>query len=284
MEKICGDCGKIASQVSYYKIPIGKNNYSWACKSCLKKKYNKYKNFVSDAGALWLVLSEIGVPFVSHIYERCLDDMSKAQTNADPIAVYLRCMNESGEVFGGFWESDVMLDMITETLVDRENSLTNMDIVEQQDIWGKYITENGDIDLEAYLFLDKTMNDYTEDLESLDANTEKRYRDLCRCELRLRRANESGDGAEISKAQDSLNKQLSLLGLNDFKAKDNDERKLFIDKIAWMIEETEPCEEEDKEKYADIAGYEHIYNDWMRSMQNTLCHMKQYPNIPKEEE
>ena len=107
---------------------------------------------------------------------------------------------------------------------------------------------------------------------------------MCRAEWHKRKADESGNIGEITKAQDSLNKQLALLGLNHFKKVETDERKLFIDRIAWMIEETEPAEEEDESKYRDVAGFERIFNSFMRSMRNILVGSRDYPNIPKEEE
>ena len=126
--------------------------------------------------------------------------------------------------------------------------------------------------------------EYTSELLDIDVNLEKRFRDLAKCELRLRKANEINDGTGISRAQESLNKQLNLLKMNDFSINQKDERQKFIDRIAWMIEETEPAEEEDRAKYSDIAGYEKIYNSWMRSMKNILTGDTIYPDIPIEEE
>ena len=50
-----------------------------------------------------------------------------------------------------------------------------------------------------------------------------------------------------------------------------------------MIEETEPAEEEDKEKYRDIAGFEHSFKEIMRSMKNLLTGSRDFPDIPSEE-
>ena len=50
-----------------------------------------------------------------------------------------------------------------------------------------------------------------------------------------------------------------------------------------MIENEEPAEEEDKEKYRDIAGFEGAFKEIMRSMRNLICNTKEFPNIPKEE-
>lgn len=286
--KYCGYCevGKNYSQ--YYKSPIDKSRYLSICKLCCTKKLKQYSEIIgNDMAALWIVLSELGVPVFKEILEQT--EIAKANisinsANTDIINIYLRCLSESGKIVHGFWESDIMLDMLIDGLIDRKQTYEKIDIDREQTIWGRYLDENGQLDIMAYKFLNQTMEDYTSSMGELDANTEKRFRDLCRCELRLRKANESSDGGEISKAQDSLNKQLTLLKLNEFNSKNTDERKQFVDRIAWMIEETEPAEEEDREKYKDIAGYEKLYDSWMRSMQNMLLHQKEYPGIPEDEE
>ena len=75
-----------------------------------------------------------------------------------------------------------------------------------------------------------------------------------------------------------------MLGLNDYGRKDTDERKQFIDRMAWIIEETEPAEEEDEQKYRDIAGYEVAFANIMRSMKNLNSKIKDYPPVPEEEQ
>ena len=166
---------------------------------------------------------------------------------------------------------------------DEESEEIKIDWEEQIRVWGKFVNSDGELDEESYNYLNFTFEDYTKDLIEMDANLIRRYRDLCKAELRKRKADESGDIQEIAKAQDSLKKMLDMLNLSDFKKGEADERKQFIDKIAWMIEETEPAEEEDEEKYRDIAGYEKIYDDFMRSMRNILTGDRNYPTIPKEE-
>lgn len=282
--KTCGCCDVNKGFTQFYKSPMEKKKYLPICKLCCSRKVKAYKEQVGDElGALWLVLSELGVPVFYDLLNQVKAEIINAQVNTDIVAIYLRSLNESGKIVHGFWESDVMFDMLVEGVVDRKKEIEALNLDEEQIIWGKYLTEDGQLDIDAYRFLNQAMEDYTGTMGELDANTEKRFRDLCRCELRLRKANEAGDGGEISKAQDSLNKQLTLLKLNEFNSKDTDERKQFIDRIAWMIEETEPAEEEDREKYRDIAGYEKLYDDWMRSMRNILCHQKDYPGIPEEE-
>jgi len=53
--------------------------------------------------------------------------------------------------------------------------------------------------------------------------------------------------------------------------------------LIWRIEETEPAELEDRDKYVDITGYEAMYNSIMRSMKNMIAGSREYPDIPMEE-
>lgn len=75
---------------------------------------------------------------------------------------------------------------------------------------------------------------------------------------------------------------MKLLKISDFQRDEKSEDEKFIDKIVWMIEETEPAEEEDEEKYRDVAGYEEMYNEMMRCMRNLLTGTKDFPDIDPE--
>lgn len=282
--KTCGCCDTSRSNNQFYKSPID-GKLLPICKTCANEKLRKYtKEMGNDCAGFWLVLAELGIPFLKDYWIKVESLVTAAGNNRRPdlVLAYLRFLNEENKKVNGFWESDVMLDMLVDSIVVREEAEI-LDLNEQKKVWGNFTTVDGQLDIESYTFLNETFEDYTKDLVNMDINLEKRYRDLAKCELRLRKANESGDGVEISKAQDSLKKILDMLQLSNFKAQDTDERKQFIDRIAWMIEETEPAEEEDEEKYRDISGYEKIYNSWMRSMQNILLGERDYPNIPEEE-
>lgn len=54
--------------------------------------------------------------------------------------------------------------------------------------------------------------------------------------------------------------------------------------MAWKFEQTEPAEIEDENVYRDIAGYEAMYKEIMRSMENFIKGSKNYPPIPKDEQ
>lgn len=282
-KKVCGCCQTAKSPNQFHKSPMSSGQFLPICKLCCKDKLKAYTEITgSESAAFWLVLSELGVPFIKEVWDNFQIFKATATAGTDLIMAYLRILSESGIKVDGFWQSDVMLDMLMDSVVDRDVEKEELDLTEQQKIWGKFLVD-GQLDIEAYQFLNETFEDYTKDLLDMDTNLEKRYRDLAKAELRKRQADETGDIQEIAKAQDNLKKILDMLNLSSFRKEEKDDRKQFIDRIAWMIEETEPAEEEDEEKYRDIAGYEKIYDSFMRSMRNILTGDRNYPEIPKEE-
>lgn len=286
-ELYCPNCQTTKSFSNFHNhILVGKKFLPY-CKSCCSKKLKEYITKTKDEGAgLWCLLAELGIPFLKEVWEPT-KKIVLASTNAgrkpDLFLTYVKTAKELGLVLEGFWQSDMMLDDFIDISNGEESEEDKVDWEEQIRVWGKFVNSDGELDEESYNYLNFTFEDYTKDLIEMDANLIRRYRDLCKAELRKRKADESGDIQEIAKAQDSLKKMLDMLNLSDFKKGEADERKQFIDKIAWMIEETEPAEEEDEEKYRDIAGYEKIYDDFMRSMRNILTGDRNYPTIPKEE-
>lgn len=285
--KLCGCCGEIKDSKEFYKSPKIKEEYIFLCKNCCGQKLKEYENILDKkSAAFWLVLSEIGIPFISEIWKIVETYPSAGRRGKDYLLLYLKTLIEDGRLVNGFWESDVMLDDLIQIKKDEIVPKQELNLEEERKIWGNFYVDinTKQLDRGSYEFLNKTYEEYTSELLDIDVNLEKRFRDLAKCELRLRKANEINDGTEISRAQESLNKQLNLLKMNDFSINQKDERQKFIDRIAWMIEETEPAEEEDRAKYSDIAGYEKIYNSWMRSMKNILTGDTIYPDIPIEEE
>lgn len=283
-KKECGCCGTSKSTAQFHKSPMDSRKFLPICKLCCKEKLKAYTEITgSDSAAMWLVLSELGVPFIQDVWEKFEIFKANANVNTDLVMAYIRILNESGMKVDGFWQSDVMLDMLMDSVVDREVVRESLDLSEQQKIWGKFMAD-GELDVEAYEILNRAFEKYTKDLEEPDENYEERIRDLCKCELRLRRANEFGDGAEISKAQDSLNKQLAMLKMNEFQSNFKSEEQRFFEKKIAMIEHYRPAECEDLTKFLDKVGYEKDKAIPMRSIRNAIQGTREYPDIPKEEQ
>lgn len=279
-EAYCCNCQSAKNFSTFHAHVIVGKKYLPFCKTCCNKKLRDYIGVTKSEGAgLWCLLAELGIPFFKDVWEntqKIVFEATGAGRKPDLLLTYLRTFKEFGIVGQGFWQSDMMLDDFVEIGENKgEDNKEVIDLNEQQRIWGRF-------EVEDYDFLNFTFNEYTQNLLEMDANLIRRYRDLAKAELRKRKADESGDIQEIAKAQDNLKKMLDMLNLSDFKKGEVDERKQFVDRIAWMMEETEPAEEEDESKYRDIAGYEELYNDFMRSMRNTLTGDRRYPNIPPE--
>ena len=281
-KKECGCCGTSKSTAQFHKSPMDSRKFLPICKLCCKEKLKAYTEITGkESAAMWLVLSELGVPFIQEIWDKLEVFKATAGINTDLVMAYLRILNESCIKVDGFWQSDVMLDMLMDSVVDREVEREELDLEEQQRIWGKFMVD-GQLDIEAYQLLNETFEDYTKELFDMDTNLEKRYRDLAKCELRLRKANESGDGSEISKAQDSLNKQLALLKMNEFQSKQlSDEKRAFEYNVS-LIEHYRPAECEQLQEYLDKVGYEKEKAILMRSIRNSIAETREYPDIPKE--
>ena len=281
-KKVCGCCQIAKSSAQFHKSPMSSGQFLPICKLCCKEKLKNYTEITgSEDAAFWLVLSELGVPFIQDAWSQLKVFKETAGINTDLVMAYLRILSESGMKIDGFWQSDVMLDMLMDSVVDRDVEREELDLAEQQKIWGKFVVD-GKLDVEAYDILNRAFEKYTKDLDEPDENYEERIRDLCKCELRLRRANENGDGAEISKAQDSLNKQLTMLKMNEFQSKQlSDEKRAFEYNVS-LIEHYRPAECEELQEYLDKVGYEKEKAILMRSIRNSVAETRDYPDIPKE--
>ena len=282
-KKECGCCGTSKSTAQFHKSPMDSRKFLPICKLCCRDKLKEYtKATGSESAAFWLVLSELGVPFIQEIWDRFEIFKATATPTTDLVMGYLRILSESGMKIEGFWQSDVMLDMLMDTKVDREVVREDLDLVEQQKIWGKFLVD-GQLDIEAYQFLNETFEDYTKDLSmEMDTNLILRYRDLAKAEFRKRKADESGDMNEIKNAQSVLNNQLALLKLNNFKDNKQSDTEKFIERMAWNIENTKPSECEDTEIYKDYSNFGVKWEDILRTVKNLVAGTREYPDIPKD--
>lgn len=286
--KVCMACEQEKPCTAFYKSPNPLYDYIPLCNQCRNERLATYNKVAkTDGGGLWILLMELGIPFISSVWKETEEDLKGPfgrGVKPNSFVRYMERLEESGIEVQGIWQSDVMLtDLVDFAPEAKEAKKLQVEVDKLIKIWGRFTTRDGSVDQDAYLFLENSFENYTQELPEMDVNTENRYRDLCRCELQLRRANESGDANDISKAQDRLNKQLKLLNLDTFNNNVKSEQEKFIDRIAWMIEETEPAEEEDRKKYRDIAGYEKSFGEIMRSMKNLLTGSRDFPNIPVDE-
>lgn len=255
------------------------NTYLPLCRGCLNNRFKQYQKALNSEGAaLWCLCAEMGYPVIKEYYDIALSRKTNMPNSSNLFMVYHNTLKELGFIIEGFWQSDLDLSDFAKTGQKVWKAEEKpLDITEMEKIWGKF-------EVEDYELLNGFFDAYTKEVDNLNYSLELRYRDVAKGELRLRKANESGDVGEIDKAQKNLKSLLDMLGLNDYGKKDTDERKQFIDRLAWMIEETEPAEEEDEKKYRDIAGFEKAFNNIMRSMRNLNSKVRVYPLVPEEEQ
>lgn len=285
--KVCMACEQEKPCTAFYKSPNPLYDYVPLCNQCRNERLATYNKVAkTDGGGLWILLMELGIPFISSVWKETEEDLKGPfgrGVKPNSFVRYMEHLEESGIEVQGIWQSDVMLtDLVDFAPEAREAKKLQVEVDKLIRIWGKFTTKDGSIDQDAYLFLENNFENYTQELSEMDVNTENRYRDLCRCELQLRRANESGDANDISKAQDRLNKQLALLGMNDFKSNIKSEEQLAFEKRVAMIEFSKPAECEDLKKYLDMVGYDKEKAILMRSIRNAICGTRDYPDVSKE--
>lgn len=285
--KVCMACEQEKPCTAFYKSPNPLYDYVPLCNQCRNERLATYNKVAkTDGGGLWILLMELGIPFISSVWKETEEDLKGPfgrGVKPNSFVRYMEHLEESGIEVQGIWQSDVMLtDLVDFAPEAKEAKKLQVEVDKLIRIWGKFTTKDGSIDQDAYLFLENNFENYTQELSEMDVNTENRYRDLCRCELQLRRANESGDANDISKAQDRLNKQLALLGMNDFKSNMKSEEQLAFEKRVAMIEFSKPAECKDLKKYLDMVGYDKEKAILMRSIRNAICGTREYPDVSKE--
>lgn len=285
--KVCMACEQEKPCTAFYKSPNPLYDYVPLCNQCRNERLATYNKVAkTDGGGLWILLMELGIPFISSVWKETEEDLKGPFGRGgkpNSFVRYMEHLEESGIEVQGIWQSDVMLtDLVDFAPEAKEARKLQVEVDKLIKIWGRFTTKDGNIDQDAYLFLENNFENYTQELPEMDVNTENRYRDLCRCELQLRRANESNDANDISKAQDRLNKQLALLGMNDFKSNVKSEEQLAFEKRVAMIEFSKPAECEDLKKYLDMVGYDKEKAILMRSIRNAICGTRDYPDVSKE--
>lgn len=278
LERVCGKCQKAKHKAQFYKIPKSKE-FIPVCKVCLKQYFNEIQRLSNnDNVALWASLMAAGVPMMRDVYDAMMSAGDVSGNNM--LTTYLTLAEQSPCDFTNLANSNMQLsDFLSsskkaEMVIPEEERPIEAD-AQTRRRWDKEWGV-GYSDAQCRR-LDEYFDGYTGDLSEMDVGMTLRYRDLCKAELRKFEGDD--DKGQTTKEIVDL---MKLLKISDFQRDEKSEDEKFIDKIVWMIEETEPAEEEDKEKYKDIAGYEEMYNEIMRCMRNLLTGTKDFPDIDPE--
>lgn len=281
-EILCSSCRTIKSQTEFangYGAQAGRKVA--ICKECCNTKLEKYEQRVGKVGAFWLLMAELGIPFIQQVYDVAYHasiSIKKGAKRPDLVELYVKKLNLLDMKYDGFWDSDTMLDDILNE--HKETLDPKLDLALMNRIWGKYPDDKY---AEAYDFLEDRFNDYTKDILDMDANLTNRYRDLCKAEYQKRVADESGDIGEIQKAQKVVNDMLMLLKLNNFQDVAKSDAQIAFEKAIAMIEYTKPAECEELDKYVDMCGHERDNAEMMRCLRNAIAGTRDYPEIPRDE-
>jgi hypothetical protein len=256
------------------------NIYLPLCRACLNIRFKQYQEELkSEGGALWCLCAEMGYPVIREYYDMAINRKSGMPNGSTLFMAYHNTLKELGFVIEGFWQSDMKLSDFVDTGKEREETEDKppLDLTEMERLWGKF-------EVEDYELLNAFFDMYTQDLPNMDTALELRYRDLCKAELRKRKADENGDIGEITKVEESLRKNMALLKLDKFQDNKQSEVEKHIERMCWMVENTKPCECEDLEKYKDFSGFGIKWAEIMRCMRNLIANTRDYPEIQKGEE
>lgn len=283
IQRFCPCCEKEKALTAFIADFREKGKYLPLCRACTDRLVEEGKNERSLAIGVWTAAMANNVPMIKIAWEETISMMTKVDVRS-PFAAYYKCLMNKVKTYSGVWESDLgLIDFIEPEQVEiEEPKFSDEELQQLFRTWGKFLDENGEIELEAYQYLENRYAQYTDSLTNLTNAMAMQYRNLCKAEWQKIKADEGGEISEIEKAQKLVNNLLSTLKLDDFAVSKSDVDR-FIDRLIWRIEETEPAEEEDEKLYVDIAGYENMYNSMMRSMKNMIAGTRDYPDIPTEE-
>ena len=283
-ERFCPCCGQTKGLQNFIVDYRNKDKYLPFCKTCTDFIVNKASDNQLSVVGIWAAAMVNNVPMIKYIWDEAKKII--AETNPkSPFAVYYRVMREKYGNYEGVWQSDCWVGDFLKIVAKNSEGIVIPSIDEIQSLvkdWGKFLKENGEYDYEAYDYLSKRYEEYVENAQGLTNAMSMQYRNLCKAEWLKIKADESGDITEVSKAQKLLDSLYSQLKLDDFAIEKSDTDR-FIDRLIWRIEETEPAEIEDENKYVDVAGHERNYNSIMRSLKNIVANSRDYPEVPTEE-
>ena len=158
-EILCSSCRTIKSQTEFangYGAQAGRKVS--ICKECCNAKLEKYEQRVGKVGAFWLLMAELGIPFIQQAYDVAYHasiSIKKGAKRPDLVELYVKKLNLLDMKYDGFWDSDTMLDDI---LNEHKEALDpKLDLALMNRIWGKYPDEEY---AEAYDFLEDKFNEY----------------------------------------------------------------------------------------------------------------------------
>lgn len=279
LQSWCVGCNKPKDKASFtVSLNPRHDKFLPLCRVCLNTRFKEYQEIMkSEGAAFWCICAEMGYPVIREYYDMAVKRRAGlGNSNTNLFISYHTTLKEMGFQIEGFWQSDMMIDEFIDIGSDRPAEDKAIDLSEQERVWGKF-------EVEDYELLNNFFAMYTEDLPQMETALELRYRDLCKAELRKRKADESGDITEITKAEESLRKNMALLKLDKFQDNRQSDIEKHIERLIWQVENTKPAECEDLNKYKDFSGFGIKWDEIMRCMRNLIANTRDYPDITKGE-
>ena len=271
----CPYCGKEKQESQFYKSPIKTGEYIKPCKSCVTELYKQSLESTKDQGAaLWATCMQTGIPMRRAEYTACLDTLEKAAKGKKPslFMLYHTYLSTSPDKLTGVWDSDMELSNFKD-LGDVAKSET--DEVALKARWNRQW--GADYEEWEYQWLDDIFERYTEEILDMDTAKEMTYRNLCQANLRKFKDPTDKD------AGDEILKLMKVLKLDQFKENKQSDTEKFIERMAWNIENTKPCECEDLNKYKDFSGFEPTWKDILRCCKNLVGGTREYVDLPSDQ-
>lgn len=284
-DSFCIRCNRSYEIKKFYKSdnPNHANKVVPYCTSCCKEIYQNYfKKYGDIKLALWSTCAEIGIPFIQKVYDGLMEKVEKEKEEGTLSSTY----NYWGQYYVTFLalkkKSDNW-DCFGQTDVDRSSMTSNDEETQRKINIQDLILDWGEQTDEDYAFLEYRWGFYTDDIKLTPAQ-ESLYRKLCIAELKYQKeVDEGGSGKE---EQDMILKLMKTLKLDNFtQKKEKTLTEQMLEHQIWEIENTEPCECEDLEKYKDFCNIE---SDWFKyvvsAVKNLIAGTKEYPLIPRKKD
>ena len=186
--------------------------------------------------------------------------------------LYHTYLSTSHDKLTGVWDSDMELSNFKDL---GEVAKGETDEVALKARWNRQW--GADYEEWEYQWLDDIFERYTEEILDMDTAKEMTYRNLCQANLRKFKDPTDKD------AGDEILKLMKVLKLDQFKENKQSDTEKFIERMAWNIENTKPCECEDLNKYKDFSGFEPTWKDILRCCRNLVGGGREYPDLPSDQ-
>lgn len=288
VESWCYKCGRFHAIEDFNKSPNPHhiNGVLPVCKEGCRQIFNDYLDkYQSMEGAMWLTCSELGVPFIDKVYTHYEEKVKKRKEQSKSNRAYYT-YNHFGNYMASLvalktkidkWEdfSDTNVQLNQMSLRDKAEAKLAAELEKFKLDWGEHNEDE-------YTFLEYRFDTYTKDIPLTTAQ-ETLYRQLCLVELQKREKEDRGDSTKEQQAM--ILTLMKTLGIDNFKnVQDKSEDELIIEKQIWEIENTEPCEVIDQEKYKDFCD---IKKNWgkeiLRAVKNIVSGSRDFPDINETE-